>query len=778
MKKVLSFVLVLSMILGSFGMAFAAAPADVVGKDYEDAVNVLMELGVVDGYKDGTYRPENIVTRAEAATLIIKAMGLNDYAVGKSSFSDMAGHWADPYVAYAASLGFVAGNTDGTFAPNAPVTSDQMITMLVQAVGYKAEYLVGGYPGAFVNQAKALGMLDGVKSGAAGCTRADVAVLLFNTLDVDFARYSTDGVLQETIVGQEDNMLKRLGAEIYTPDAKVSTIVDAKEKTFVVNGSEDAVINLKEYQGAVVKAYANADGEIIAMKEVVTVFVKGDFDKKDKTFTTTDEVEYKFKEAAEKATVDYFKNGAADGTKKVADLMAADTEGVVLAVKTSGKYITAVYSAAEWKEGVTVLWTEKLGDALAEDDLMNKVEFAMTDDDEIDMDEVVLAGVASLEDIKEDDIVTYYVANKKVVKVEVGTEKVEGKVTKESTDAKEVTIGGKVYDVVRPLLKDSDKVELTAEGTFFLNFDGDIVYAEAVSTEAKDYAVVTVANAKTGDKFDGEVMKIKMVTEDGKEAIYVIEEDYAKKVASYKENDVIAYNLDKNGEIDKIEAVTTYAAVKLTAKGFLDGYKVVDDVVVFEYDGEDYTAATLADVPVNEKLGKTVYGLNSDKEVVVIILDSEAGDNADSVYGVYVDAGKVENADEKVVYAVDMLVDGEAADYLTNDLLAKEKMPVAGKLYELIFDGSDIAEFKAVKEDDTTTVAGIKDGNIKLSGKTTYTEVAADVVVYLLNKDGKMEAADFDDIEEEDTVWMFELDNDEEADSDEDGVDVIIFKEA
>ena len=47
MKKVLSFVLVLSMILGSFGMAFAAAPSDVVGKDYEDAVNVLMELGVV-----------------------------------------------------------------------------------------------------------------------------------------------------------------------------------------------------------------------------------------------------------------------------------------------------------------------------------------------------------------------------------------------------------------------------------------------------------------------------------------------------------------------------------------------------------------------------------------------------------------------------------------------------------------------------------------------------------------------------------------------------------
>ncbi|MBQ6948696.1 MAG: S-layer homology domain-containing protein, partial [Firmicutes bacterium] len=168
MKKVLSFVLVLSMILGSFGMAFAAAPADVVGKDYEDAVNVLTELEVIAGYKDGSFRPENVVTRAEMATFIVKALGLADYAVGKSEFSDMAGHWADPFVAYAVSLGFVKGNTDGTFAPNATVSYDQAITMLVQALGYKAEYLTGGYPGAFVNQAKTLGMLDGIVSGAAG----------------------------------------------------------------------------------------------------------------------------------------------------------------------------------------------------------------------------------------------------------------------------------------------------------------------------------------------------------------------------------------------------------------------------------------------------------------------------------------------------------------------------------------------------------------------------------------------------------------------------------
>ena len=120
MRKVLSFVLVLSLVLGSFAMAFAATPAvsDTAGKACEDAVNVLTELGIVKGYPDGSYKPENIVTRAEMAVIVISALGLKDYAVGTSSFKDMAGYdWAQGYVAYAQSLGVINGYPDGTFKP-------------------------------------------------------------------------------------------------------------------------------------------------------------------------------------------------------------------------------------------------------------------------------------------------------------------------------------------------------------------------------------------------------------------------------------------------------------------------------------------------------------------------------------------------------------------------------------------------------------------------------------------------------------------------------------
>ena len=104
MRKVLSIVLALAMILGSFAFSFAATPSDVVGEDCEDAVNVLTELGVIAGYPDGSYKPNGIVTRGEMAKIIICSLGLEDYAAGKSSFSDMAGNWSDKYVAYAVSL--------------------------------------------------------------------------------------------------------------------------------------------------------------------------------------------------------------------------------------------------------------------------------------------------------------------------------------------------------------------------------------------------------------------------------------------------------------------------------------------------------------------------------------------------------------------------------------------------------------------------------------------------------------------------------------------------
>ena len=76
MRKVLSFVLVLALVLGSFSMAFGASYSDMAGEDSSEAVAVLSALGVVSGYPDGTFGPDKIVTRGEMAKLIVSALGL------------------------------------------------------------------------------------------------------------------------------------------------------------------------------------------------------------------------------------------------------------------------------------------------------------------------------------------------------------------------------------------------------------------------------------------------------------------------------------------------------------------------------------------------------------------------------------------------------------------------------------------------------------------------------------------------------------------------------
>ncbi len=86
MKKVLSIVLSLVMVICMMPvMAFAdttnAAYSDISGEKCEGAVNVLDALGVIDGYEDGTYRPDQVVTRAEMAKLIITALGMDSYDV-------------------------------------------------------------------------------------------------------------------------------------------------------------------------------------------------------------------------------------------------------------------------------------------------------------------------------------------------------------------------------------------------------------------------------------------------------------------------------------------------------------------------------------------------------------------------------------------------------------------------------------------------------------------------------------------------------------------------
>ena len=163
MKKVLSLVLAFAMILGSFGFVFASEFSDVKDTEYySEPVNVLTGFGVIAGYPDGTFKPANVVTRAEMVTMIVAALNIPVKGGATTKrFTDVElTHWAAGYIDYGASVGFVAGYPDGTFKPEQTVSYNEALTMIIASLGYTLESLNGEYPGAFVNKAKGLGILE------------------------------------------------------------------------------------------------------------------------------------------------------------------------------------------------------------------------------------------------------------------------------------------------------------------------------------------------------------------------------------------------------------------------------------------------------------------------------------------------------------------------------------------------------------------------------------------------------------------------------------------
>ena len=197
MKKVLSLVLAIAMVLSSMSFAFGATFNDIADTDYQKAIETLEALGVITGYDDGTYRPEKTITRAETAKLMVQLLGYGDVVSGqKSNFSDTQGHWADEWIAIAAGRGIVVGTGNGKFNPEGLVTYDQVLTMLVRGLGYTDtcnELKNMTWPTNFKVKAAELNITKSVDMTAVQADRGGVAQAMFNALEQQLVKINSDG---------------------------------------------------------------------------------------------------------------------------------------------------------------------------------------------------------------------------------------------------------------------------------------------------------------------------------------------------------------------------------------------------------------------------------------------------------------------------------------------------------------------------------------------------------------------------------------------------------
>ncbi len=91
------------------------------------AIATLTNIGIIHGYTDGTFRPNAQITRAELATIIARFANLD---VNTKTFNDITGHWAQKSIELAAGNGWINGYTDGTFRPNNKITRAETFAMI------------------------------------------------------------------------------------------------------------------------------------------------------------------------------------------------------------------------------------------------------------------------------------------------------------------------------------------------------------------------------------------------------------------------------------------------------------------------------------------------------------------------------------------------------------------------------------------------------------------------------------------------------------------------
>lgn len=213
-KKLVASLLCGAALAGLLVSPAAASFPDVTDPKLSEAVEVLHQLEVIHGKGDGTFDPQGVFTRAEFCKMALTVLGREEEAqlqAGRVIFSDVtAGHWALGYINAAALvkegvIPLVQGRGDGSFAPNAPITCGEAVTILMRSLGY-SDKDVGGDGSAWYSghmlRAGTIGLLEGLTElqGTDTLTRAQAALLFENLLYTE-TKDSTDLFLQTVLGG-------------------------------------------------------------------------------------------------------------------------------------------------------------------------------------------------------------------------------------------------------------------------------------------------------------------------------------------------------------------------------------------------------------------------------------------------------------------------------------------------------------------------------------------------------------------------------------------------
>ena len=199
---------------------------DVRDKDTAMAVEALRLMDVVDGYGDGTFRPDTALNRAQFCKMAVYAMN-GEGELGRyrtvTVFPDVKpSHWAAAYINMAAKgKGIISGYADGKFHPDQTITVGQAVTIVMRLLGYKDENVGGIWPESYMAEASMINLTDGVSTnGYAALTRGQAARLFLNLLRSNMA----EGGSYAATLGQTVNNAMLISSTANGPDGKSNAL--------------------------------------------------------------------------------------------------------------------------------------------------------------------------------------------------------------------------------------------------------------------------------------------------------------------------------------------------------------------------------------------------------------------------------------------------------------------------------------------------------------------------------------------------------------------------
>ena len=626
-KKVLALVLAFAC---AFTMFAGAAFTDSADISQTEAVDMLTALGVIDGYEDGTFRPEATITRAEAAKMIFTIWnGGNDNAsafAGQSVFTDVySGHWAEGYINFCYANGIVAGKSTTQFAPDDNVTGTELAKMLLICMGYQSDK--SGLEGsAWEQKTNGLASQNGLYSNVTAAVgsampRQFAAQIMYNALNADTVTWSTDSNSYEktkvTTLEWKDAPDGKVGSGSWVSVTKNETMgkrcmgLDTKEDILLYSVEQESGKDTYSLNGGMFKKVATDCSNLLG--QVVNVMVKDDDTSKvygvyadeDSTVVATgyagqlekstdgkkiklDGTEYKLdSDSATTGNAIYTANTDTYdvsydtiintvGTKGSMNKNAAASSIKLIDNDGDGKVDTALYTPVKVGK-VTAVGTS----SVSVNNGINTVKFDDAD---------IYDGIA-----KDDYVMFVDEANRssndkdELTKLDV----VSAKVTGTRSDSNDKVVEAKVNDEWIKLA-DADLVE--SGNTYDMVIVGGVMLF-ADETEATSKDILYISGTKAFDKFVGEdygTVEARAYFTDGTNKTIKVSKYDGDKLTSSTASKVAEYDMytfsllsDDTYDIKKVDGDNKagYDDYNTDADAYadqkIDGYAPLDDAVVF-----------------------------------------------------------------------------------------------------------------------------------------------------------------------------------------------------